>query len=120
MRKPPGYWNYDTCYSEAKKYKNRNAFKHGCMSAYDVARRNGWMKDYDWLKPQLEVWSFEKCYEIAKGCATKADFEKANPAACQAAYRNGWMKKYDWLLDGRLYDSNGKRKDKSKKEPNSA
>lgn len=120
MRKPPRYWNYDTCYSEAKKYKNRNAFKHGCMSAYGVARRNGWMKDYSWLKPQLEVWSFEKCYEIAKGCATKADFEKANPAACQAAYRNGWMKQYDWLLDGRLYDSNGKRKDKSKREPNSA
>ena len=42
-------WKYDTCYAEAKKYNTRSAFNKGCSSAYDVARRNGWLADYTWM-----------------------------------------------------------------------
>ncbi len=48
--KPNGYWNYDTCYEEAKKYKNRWAFEQGCPSAKHVAIENGWIDDYDWFE----------------------------------------------------------------------
>lgn len=120
MRKPAGYWNYETCWKEAEKYKSRNEFKHGNNSAYNVARKNGWIDDYDWLIPQLEIWTCQKCIEIAQQCVTKADFKKANSKAYQAASHNGWMDKFDWLLDGRYYDSEGKKKDKSKRKPNKA
>lgn len=120
MRKPAGYWNYETCWEEAQKYKSRNEFKHGNNSAYNVARNNGWIDDYDWLMPQLEIWTYEKCLEIAQQCVTKADFKKTNSKAYQAASHNGWMEKFDWLLDGRFYDSEGKKKEKSKRKPNKA
>ena len=42
-------WKYDTCFAEAKKYKTRSAFNKKCSGAYDVARRNGWLKDYTWM-----------------------------------------------------------------------
>ena len=47
--KTNGYWTYETCYEEAKKYSTRNEFCKGCGSAYEVARKNGWM---DELFPQ--------------------------------------------------------------------
>ncbi len=113
-------WNVETCRLEALKYNNRNEFKHGNNSAYNVARKNGWINDYSWLTPQLEIWTYQKCLEIAKLCVTKTDFRKVNSKAYQAAYHNGWMDKFDWLLDGRYYDSEGKKKDKSKRKPNKA
>lgn len=113
-------WNAETCRREALKYNSRNEFKHGNNSAYNVARKNGWIDDYDWLIPQLEIWTYEKCLEIAQQCVTKADFKKANSKAYQAASHNGWMDKFDWLLDGRYFDSNGKKKEKSKRGPNKA
>ena len=47
--KTNGYWTYETCYEEAKKYSTRTEFCKGCGSAYEVARKNGWM---DELFPQ--------------------------------------------------------------------
>ncbi len=111
-------WTYEACYVEAKKYTSRNDFKHGNSSAYNVARKNGWINDYDWLIPKLEIWTYEKCEEVAKQFKTKAAFKKTNNKAYQAASHNGWMDKFDWLLDGRYFDSNGKKKEKSKRGPN--
>lgn len=108
-------WTYDTCYEEAKKYTSRNEFKHGNSSAYNVARKNKWIDDYNWLIPQLEIWTYEKCREIAEQCHTKAAFKKMNYKAYQSSYHNGWIDKYDWLLDGRYYDSDGKKKEKTQK-----
>ncbi len=118
MRKPPGYWNYETCFAEARKYNSRTKFKHGNETAYRVSRENGWIDDYDWLIPQLETWTYEKCYEIAKKFVLKADFNRANPKAYQAANRNGWMAKFDWLLDGKLFNSKGEKKERSKRKGN--
>lgn len=45
--KPAGYWNnYEHCYEEAKKYKNRRGFQRGCVSGYLHALRNGWLDDF--------------------------------------------------------------------------
>lgn len=50
MRKPAGYWDkYENCYEEAKKYKTRFEFRKGNGSAYEVARKKGWLDYYDWL-----------------------------------------------------------------------
>ena len=49
IRKPNGYWSYETCYEEAKKYSKRYEFQKGSSGAYAVACKNGWM---DELFPQ--------------------------------------------------------------------
>lgn len=43
-KKPNGYWTKERCQKEALKYKTRMEFKSS-SSAYDVACRNGWIKD---------------------------------------------------------------------------
>ena len=43
--KPNGYWNYEHCYEEAKKYKTRTEFEKNNGSCYQVAIKNGWIDD---------------------------------------------------------------------------
>ena len=46
-KKPDGYWDIkENCLEEALKYKNRNEFKKGCVSAYESSRRNGWLDEF--------------------------------------------------------------------------
>ena len=39
------HWTYETCYEEAKKYKSRKEFCDNAHTAYDVARKNGWLDE---------------------------------------------------------------------------
>ena len=38
-------WSKNNCMVEAKKYKSRKEFSLNKNSAYDSARRNGWLND---------------------------------------------------------------------------
>ena len=44
--KPRGYWTYEHCYEEAKKYKTKKEFEKNCESAYKVALKNKWLGDW--------------------------------------------------------------------------
>jgi len=46
VRKPPGYWKYETCREEAQKYEGRTAFKRGNRMAYKVSLENKWMDEF--------------------------------------------------------------------------
>ena len=43
------YWNQETCFEEAKKYKAKSEFAKKSGGAYNLARKNGWLNDYTWL-----------------------------------------------------------------------
>lgn len=43
-------WNKETCEQEARKYKYIFDFRMRSGGACNVAQRNGWLKDYTWLK----------------------------------------------------------------------
>ena len=45
-------WTEDACYEEAKKYSSRTEFQKKNESAYNKARKNGWLESYYWLKNQ--------------------------------------------------------------------
>ena len=50
-----GYWkDYDHCYEEAKKYKNRREFHDKNRKAYDICKENGWLDKFGWL-PNLKA-----------------------------------------------------------------
>lgn len=49
--KKPGYWTKEQCIIESKKYSKRGEFKKGSPSAYAIALRNGWYKEFIWLEP---------------------------------------------------------------------
>jgi hypothetical protein len=43
IKKPNGYWTYELCELEAKKYKNKNQFRNGSSAAHDASYRNKWL-----------------------------------------------------------------------------
>ena len=98
---PLGYWgNYDNCYQEAKKYKSRVEFEKGNNSAYQNARKRGWLDKYTWFKEKRKnrFWNRESCFEEAKKYKSATEFAKHAPRAYQLSYENGWNKDYTWFI----------------------
>ncbi len=82
---PAGYWTFEKCKEEAKKYKSRNDFCIGSSGAYDAASRNGWL---DMLGDNIKLktypagyWTYEHCYEAAMSCQTKNEFRNTYQTA---------------------------------------
>lgn len=120
-KKPRGYWTYERCYEEALKYETRTDFCKNNGSAYEVARKNGWLNDYDWLLTEFEarsksmkgkhtLYTYEECFEIAKDCKTKTEFKEKNKGAYDAAQRNDWLKKWDWFVSPTIKSFNPNEK----------
>lgn len=99
--KPAGYWdNYEHCYEEAKKYKNRRAFLKGCYGAYTKALKNGWLDDYTWfieMKKPNGYWNRETCFEEAMKYKSRSEFGKKAVRAYGLALANGWLDDYTWF-----------------------
>ena len=98
---PHKYWdNYQNCYNEAKKYKTRSEFQHGCQGAYDKARINNWLRDYTWFvetQKRKGYWNRETCFEEAKKWKNATSFAKNAERAYYLAKTNDWMKDYVWF-----------------------
>jgi hypothetical protein len=100
QQKPSGYWdNYDNCFEEAKKYKNRRGFQRGSMAAYHQAWKHGWLDDYTWFdeKQKRNYWNKETCYEEAKKYKSRSEFGKHAVRAYELALANGWIDDYTWF-----------------------
>lgn len=92
-------WTYEACYQEALKYESSGDFAKGNGSAYDTARKQGWLKDYAWFveKCKRDYWNKETCLEAAKDCSTMMQFITEYGRAYQMAKKEGWIKDYTWL-----------------------
>ena len=107
-KKPNGYWTYERCYEESKKYKYRGDYRIGSHGSYKVAIRNGWIDDFNWLQKQKpnvrRVWTEEKCRKEALKYKSSSEFRKGNKSAYKAATRYKWLKEYIWLnqINGQL------------------
>lgn len=101
--KPNGYWKYDTCFQEAKKYITRRDFSINASGAYDVAMKNKWLDDYTWFISGFEKnkkWTQEAVFQEAKKYKTKGEFAKENASAYNVARTKGWINEYEWFDDG--------------------
>ena len=105
MKRPNGYWIKERVFEESKKYETRNEFQKGCGSAYEIARRNGWLSEMTWFKELLKpkgYWSKENVFAEAKKYHTRSDFQRCNKGAYKAARKNGWLDEMDWLENGNI------------------
>lgn len=101
-RVPNGYWTYESCFEEAKKYKTRAEFHKGSAGAYIKAWRKGWIKDYDWMpsrqtKPAGYWDNYDHCYEEAKKYKSRRSFQRGCIGGYTKALRNGWLNDYNWF-----------------------
>ena len=67
-------------------------------SAYNVARKHNWLKEYTWfVRKQHAPYTYDEVYEIAKNYTCSSDFQKGNGSAYGKARENGWIKDYTWF-----------------------
>lgn len=100
MRKKAGFWDYDNCYLEAKKYSTNEDFRLKSAVAYSVSRKNGWLKDFTWLIKKTKgnnYWSYEKCLEEAKKYESLSEFKKESGSAYNISLHHKWLKDFTWL-----------------------
>lgn len=92
-----GKWNPKNAKEIALTCKSRSEFKRINGSAYETARKNGWLNDYTWfVSPQKpkDYWNiFDNIEKEAKKYKSRWDFGKHNGSAYEAARRNGWINK---------------------------
>jgi len=90
-----GYWTKERCHNESLKYNHRNKFQINSLSAYDSARKNGWLDEIcshmkEIIKPR-NYWTKEKCHTKALNFNTKSSFREKYSGAYNSARRNGWL-----------------------------
>ena len=88
-------WTLGSCYAEGLTYSSRSAFQRGSGSAYESARKNGWLQlvcaHMKPLKMPNGTWSKERCAEEAKRFLSRAEFERGCPGAYNASLNGGWI-----------------------------
>lgn len=116
-------WNKESCYKEAKKCKSRSEFIKKNGSAYNAAKKNGWLDDYIWFDIlRRKRWTYDSCFDEAKKYITLIEFRKKSYGAYTRALRNKWLSDYTWLKTSRhqywTYEEcfDIAKKDHSKKE----
>lgn len=50
---PSGYWTYERCAEESKKYRTTSEWRKKSQMSYKVATNNGWKKDFTWLNKDI-------------------------------------------------------------------
>lgn len=85
-------WTYNACVKEAMKYTTRGAFFSESESAYNAARRAGWLDSVCSHMREVQVtWSKKKCREEAKRFTTRTELFRGCPGAYYAIARNNWF-----------------------------
>lgn len=91
-------YDYDKCYEIAKLCSTSTEMQKLNGSAYNAARKNKWIGDYDWfISKHHKPYTYEEVYEIAKNYTCSSDFQKGNGSAYGKARANGWIKDYYWF-----------------------
>lgn len=90
-QKPNGYWTYERCYEEAKKYKTFTEFHKKCHGASSKAHKMKWLKEWKLFQTNEKI-TFERCAEVASKYNRIEDFKNENGHLYDAMLRNGWVR----------------------------
>lgn len=93
MKKPKGYWTFERCKKEARKYTSRKAFQLGSKVAYQKSFRKKWLNSIcshmNQLKNPSNFWSNEKIQACANKCKTRREMGKRYSVAYAQACKLG-------------------------------
>lgn len=89
-QKPSGYWTYERCYEEAKKYSTRQSFSRNASGAYHASKKNGWLDEFF---PQKN-YTYAECKNIAEQSSTKSYMNKHYHQAYKVSKVNGWIDEF--------------------------
>lgn len=96
-----GYWTYERCFSESKKYKTKIEFHDGSSGAYVASVRNGWIDDFGLISTRSKnygrTYTFDELNEISKKCYNKAELKKTYHHAYKFAKKIGALDDLTYL-----------------------
>ena len=85
------YWTFERCKKEAIKYNTRREFVLKSPSAYNIACKNGWLKQIASHQDlHNKSWTKEECHLLALNFSNKKDFIQAHKGAYIFSLRRGW------------------------------
>lgn len=101
---PKGYWkNRENMMAEAKKYKTKEEFQKGNLTAFLAAHKYGYIDEMWWLVKQKQhkkgYWTYKHIEEEALKYSTKTEFFKGNQTAYRAALKLGIIDDFFMLND---------------------
>ena len=88
--------------TEGKKYATKSEFEKNNRSAYEAARRYGWLTEMDWFiekkqKPKGYWSNKEAVFNEAKKYSSRTEFKDGSNGAYNAAKKNKWLEEMPWL-----------------------
>ncbi len=93
-------WTKDLVFEESRKYVSRKDFKKYSVGAYNVAYKNNWLCEMEWLKRPISSklkWTKNLVFEEGKKYTKLTDFIKNSSRAYEVARKNGWLKEMNWF-----------------------
>jgi 5-bromo-4-chloroindolyl phosphate hydrolysis protein len=89
-------WTKEKCHKVALNYKSRIDFQRNSPSAYQIARKNGWLNEicqHINRPPYIshKKWTKEKCHEVALKCKNRTEFNEKYGGAYEVARVNSWL-----------------------------
>lgn len=93
-KKQKGYWTKEKCYEEALKYTSKSVFNTKSSGAYRVAKKNGWLDDYIWLKKTYGIWTYDTCLQESLKYTSRWKFRLGSSGAYCVSWRNGWLDEF--------------------------
>lgn len=94
-------WNKENVFEESKKYKSRSEFKKGCVSAYDKARKNGWLQEMNFSvcdRRGSRKWNDDNVISESKKYKSRSEFSRGSRGAYGYALKYDLLKQMTWLL----------------------
>ena len=91
--KPNGYWTYERCTEESKKYSTYKEFREN-SHAYNVIIKNGWWDELcghlTTNKKSTGYWTYENCKKTALKYNNRKELCKNEGACYSKIKKNGW------------------------------
>ena len=101
----PKVWTKEAVFALARTCATKIEFRKANKGAYNVAWKNGWLDEMDWLDVLVrDPYTKEEVLSIARQYTTKIDFRKAVPNVYGTALKNGWLDEMTWFVTSPKYD----------------
>lgn len=93
LKRPKNYnfiWSKEKVFEESRKYSTKSEFNKNNSSAYNVARKNGWLQNMTWLHQKLQ-WNYESAYKESQKYHSRSEFKKNNRSAFDYIYKHNML-----------------------------
>lgn len=90
-----GYWTFEKCKEDARKYNYRSDWCKKCPSAYNAAQKYGWMeeccKHMMRIRRQKGYWTLQQCKKDAFKYSGRTEWQLKSPSGYAIALKNRWI-----------------------------